>query len=95
MLFGEIENQTVKLNDIGIIVRMNIKILNNLYDGITVDKYVVMPNHIHMIIAICRERIVCVPNNDPTKSQLSKMIQIFKSSITKQIRNLEKELSLW
>ena len=29
-----------------------IKIMSELYDNITIDKYVIMPNHIHMIIQI-------------------------------------------
>ncbi len=82
MLFGKIANSFIILNKNGIIVKTNIEKLKDLYEEIMVDKYVIMPNHVHMIITICRERIVCVPNKGQTKSQLSKIIQIFKSSIT-------------
>lgn len=70
---------------------MSIEKSNALYQGIMVDKSVIMPNHLRMIITMCRERIVCVPNNDLTESQLSKMMQIFKSFITKGIRNFVRE----
>ncbi len=91
MVFGKIIDYMMILNEYGLMIKTNIQKLNCLYDGTSIDKYVIMPNHIHMIITICRERIACVPNDDPTKSQLSKMIQIFKSSITKAIRNRKRE----
>ncbi len=43
-----------------------------------------MPNHIHLLLAICRERIVCVPNENRTKMEISKIIQQFKASVSKQ-----------
>ncbi len=89
MLFGNLSKGMMELNQNGLIVKRNINILNALYNGITVDKYVIMPNHVHMIITICRERIVCVPNDNLTKSLISKIIQVFKSSTTKEIRNAD------
>ena len=37
---------------IGKIVDENINILNNIYETVRVDKYVIMPNHIHLIVVI-------------------------------------------
>jgi len=42
----------MKLNDIGKIVENEIMILSHVYQNVFVDKYVVMPNHVHMIICI-------------------------------------------
>ena len=42
----------VVLSDIGKIVDGQIKIMNSLYENIKVEHYVIMPNHIHMIIEI-------------------------------------------
>ena len=39
----------------GAIVRNEIEETPSHYEGVTIDKYVVMPNHIHMIIAINRD----------------------------------------
>ncbi len=43
-----------ELTDIGLAVEKSINYINR-YPDITVDKYVVMPNHIHMIISIHNE----------------------------------------
>ncbi len=89
-IFGEICGEKVELNTYGLIVLNHIKILSGLYDDIKIDKYVIMPNHIHMIIVICRECIVCIPpTKDKSKMLIPKIIQTFKSSITKEIRMLK------
>ena len=43
---------SIKLTNIGKIVNESIEYMNNEYDGISVDKYVIMPNHVHLIIKI-------------------------------------------
>ena len=42
----------VPLSDIGMIVDNEIQKLNMVYDSIRVDKYCIMPDHIHMILTI-------------------------------------------
>ncbi|MCL1864639.1 MAG: hypothetical protein FWF73_02380 [Spirochaetes bacterium] len=42
----------MKLNEIGQIVKDEITILSTTYTNVAIDKYVIMPNHVHMIIAI-------------------------------------------
>ena len=67
------------LTDIGQITETEIGILSNTYDGVIVDKYVVMPNHIHMIIFIRADgRTQFAPT-------ISRIIKQFKGSITKKI----------
>ena len=89
-LFGEINYGIMLLSTYGKIVLKHIGILSDLYDTIKIDKYVIMPNHIHMIIRICAKYSVCNPLvKDKTKMLIPKIIQIFKSSITKEIRMLE------
>lgn len=41
-----------KLSDIGVIVDNEINSINTIYPTVKIDKYVVMPNHIHMIIIL-------------------------------------------
>ncbi len=43
-----------KLTCYGNIVKDQIELLENRYEGITIDKYVIMPNHIHILVSICR-----------------------------------------
>ena len=62
----------VPLSDIGMIVDNEIKKLNSVYDAVRVDKYCIMPDHIHFIISIHTDTI-------------SRVMKQFKGSITKQI----------
>ncbi len=43
---------SIKLTSIGEIVKQSIEYINNNYVGVSVDKFVIMPNHVHLIIAI-------------------------------------------
>ena len=42
----------VRLSDIGCVVKNAILQIPKHYQGVYVDKYVVMPNHIHMILVL-------------------------------------------
>ena len=43
---------SVELTPIGEIVKQSIEYINNNYDFVLVDKYTIMPNHVHLIISI-------------------------------------------
>lgn len=51
-LFGEIKNQSMFLNDVGTMIEMWWKKLPIKYSQISLDAYVIMPNHFHGIIII-------------------------------------------
>jgi len=51
-LFGDITDGEMVLNDIGEIVRDEILKTESIHDNIEIDKYVIMPNHVHLIIVI-------------------------------------------
>jgi REP element-mobilizing transposase RayT len=73
------------LSEIGQIIVNEISVLSRTYDSVIVDKYVIMPNHIHMII---------ITSLDSGRTQfaptISRIIKQFKGSITKKIG-----FSLW
>ena len=88
------------LSDIGLIIENEIALLSKIYDGIWVDKFVIMPNHLHMIIAIdCKGRQTQEQpqqeEHERTRQEehgrtqfaptISRVIKQFKGSITKQI----------
>ncbi len=81
------------LSDTGNIVRIEIERIASIYPSVSIDKYVIMPNHIHMIIRIIYNKATYAEDNRgrtqfaPT---LSRIIKQFKGSITKQIG-----FSLW
>ena len=41
---------SIKLTTIGEIVKQSIEYIDSNYEGVLVDKYIIMPNHIHLII---------------------------------------------
>ncbi len=41
-----------RLSDMGNAVDMQLQVMNRLYDNVCISKYVIMPNHIHMILLI-------------------------------------------
>lgn len=69
------------LSKIGIVIENEIYKLNTVYENIKVDKYQIMPNHIHFIIFIYED------SNGRTQfaPTISRIIKQFKGSITKQI----------
>ena len=70
--------QTIMLKG-GKIAEKHIENIKNFYSYIKIEKYVIMPNHIHMIVVIdTYGRTQFAPT-------LSRVIKQFKGSITKQI----------
>ena len=72
------QQQNCSLSEYGIIVEEEIHNITKVYGKmIKVDKYVIMPNHIHLIIIIEDGR----PKVSPT---ISRIIQQFKGAVTKK-----------
>ena len=71
----------IPLSNIGEIVDKEIKKLNKIYYAVNVDKFCIMPDHIHFIISINSN------NNGRTQfaPTISRIVKQFKGSITKQI----------
>ena len=74
----------IPLSDIGIIVDKEIQKLNSVYDAVSVDKYCIMPDHIHMILTIEATE----DGRTQFAPTISRIIKQFKGSITKQIGSL-------
>ena len=70
----------VKLSKYGEIVENTILNINKKYQCVNVDKYVIMPNHIHLMLTIYGNsgRAVHAPT-------LSHVIQQFKGIVTKNV----------
>ena len=67
------------LNEYGNVIDKEISVLSKTYDAVEISKYVVMPNHIHMIIKI----------GDSGRTQfaptVSRIVKQFKGSVTKRL----------
>ena len=95
--FGEIRNHKMYLNEYGKIVLEQWHWLEEQYPYVVLHSFIVMPNHIHGILEICRENIVKTTNG--TSQQNAAQIKIkpfydligaFKMTASKLIRILEK-----
>ncbi len=87
-LFGSFNN----LNQFGKIAQAELLNIPTHFDGIKIDKYVVMPNHIHAIIIIgC--------NGEAERSRpfptLSTVIGLYKSGVSKLIHEIEPQIPVW
>lgn len=60
----------------GAIVEKYLKKIEEIYNNIAVDEYIIMPNHIHMIFII----------NNKALNSVSKIIQQFKGAVTKELK---------
>ena len=71
----------VELSDIGTIVDKEIQKLSSVYNAVRVDKYCIMPDHIHFILSIDTDE------NGRTQfaPTISRVIKHFKGTITKQV----------
>lgn len=84
-LFGEIKNAEMILNNLGIIVNNEILKIKSYYSNIQIDKYTIMPNHIHMIIVISDAEGI---NPFPTKKyDISNVVGKFKAGISRSVGN--------
>jgi len=48
---------SIELSDYGEAVQREIEKTQECYDGVVVDKYVIMPNHVHMILLVNRDSV--------------------------------------
>ena len=74
------------LNQLGNIVREQIIQISSHYQGIYVDKYVVMPNHIHMILVLKSEK---------DRSNVNQIIGQFKSGVSREIHKICPDVEVW
>lgn len=74
-------NKKYELSNIGKVTETAIGNIEKIYKSVRVDKYTIMPNHIHMIIAIETDdcgRVILAPT-------ISRIVQQMKSYVVKQI----------
>jgi REP element-mobilizing transposase RayT len=76
-ILGKIEEDNhIKLTKEGNIVKQNIYRLEEIYTNIIVDEYIVMPNHLHILILI----------NYKDGITISKIIKHLKTNISREIK---------
>lgn len=78
--------QDIALSEFGAVVEKAIQNIPSHYPAVNVDKYVIMPNHIHLMLRIC-----CDADGRPMVAPtISTVVQQMKGYVTKAIGS-----SLW
>jgi len=72
MLFGTCRHGVVSLNDVGSIVENSWRDTATLHEGVVLDEFIVMPNHMHAIVHL-------PVSTEP--QTLFRMVSGFKSSV--------------
>jgi REP element-mobilizing transposase RayT len=73
--------QGLPLSNMGVVVEENLIKWNETYENIYLSSYVIMPNHLHLLVVIQHGAGGCT-ECPPT---ISAMVKFFKSSVTKQL----------
>jgi len=81
--FGEIEDGNMALSPVGIIAESQIQSLSSHFANVEICNYVVMPNHVHVVIAVNPvDTRANVPENPPVGSMF--VVQFKKYSMPKR-----------
>ena len=82
ILSSVIENDDspqIKLKEFGMIADRNIEVMRDKYRDLDIVRYVIMPNHIHLLISINNEtRTDGAPRSSPPTNRLSAFVSAFK-----------------
>jgi len=88
-LFGNIVDGEMRLNDMGRMVADTWEWLAEQYDHVTLDEWVIMPNHVHGLIVLtddCRGGSRTAPTGK--RKPVGRLIGAFKTVSTKRINEL-------
>lgn len=104
-IFGEVHDGVMVLNTFGKIVQNEWLKTAQIRENITLDEYIIMPNHLHGIIHIIgksdsKGTTRCTPTEQyvkPVPGSIPTIIRSFKSAVTKNINQLNGTpgLSVW
>ncbi len=87
---GDFDAPKMVLSDYGVILDKYINLMNNKYSHIDIDKYVIMPNHFHLILHIKEYKNGASETAAPYNNEMSKFI-----SLLKRYCNHEYEKNIW
>ncbi len=95
-IFGTISDETINLSPYGQIAFDEIIITNKKResDNIAIEKFVIMPNHLHMIISINSNFSNAEKSNlfsKPIKNSIATIVGGYKPAVTRKINELESE----
>ena len=99
-LFGSIVDGRIKLNHYGKIVEQDLLKMPEQFMNVKLDKYVIMPNHLHCIIVILNSgsdspAMLSKAEQSRLFPTIPKIIGLFKSGTARKIRQLNRDIIVW
>ena len=81
---GDLTPPKIQLSSIGKIVENFIESISKNYENVSIDKYVIMPNHIHLLLTLTT---ISTVSGDSAASMpsLHRIIRAFKSLVTRSV----------
>ena len=83
LIYQKATNAKMILSDYGKITKKYIDSSNTAYENLKVDNYVIMPNHIHIILSVNNNVLIC--KSKPWHDIIPTYVSSLKSLITKEI----------
>lgn len=108
-LFGEIQNDDLKITSLGEITRVNWQAIPEHFPNVEMDEFVIMPNHLHGIINLFedprRGSIYRAPTGidrapteaygKPVPGSIPTIIRTYKASVTRMAREELGIVTVW
>ncbi len=88
-ILGEIEAGQIKLGEIGTSIQRVWETLPNHYAHLSLDAFVIMPNHIHGLLVLDANPSVAKRHDIPM------IVGSFKSFSAREVRQIEPSIQLW
>lgn len=88
-LFGEIMNRTMFYNETGKIAENELLNISSHYENVDIERFVIMPNHVHMIVVI-KKRVDSAERINPfptRKADIPNIIGKYKAGVTRAVGN--------
>jgi REP element-mobilizing transposase RayT len=90
LIFGEIIQGEVVLSNLGEIARKEIERLPHRFSAIAIDGFVVMPNHIHILITISEDGMANIQGSteafkQPVPGSIPTIVRSYKAAVTQRI----------
>ena len=91
----ESPEEDIKLTEYGKIVDEYIKFAQTRFN-ISINHYVIMPNHVHLIIEITPDSVRAIHESPlQPRSVVSQVIGFIKANSSKEIHNIHPKLDVW
>ena len=81
---GVLDGPQTRLTAYGEIARKHLDIMSDFYDDLKVEKYVIMPNHVHLLIHVLKNGNVPAETLTSTNSKVSMFVSTFKRFCNKE-----------